>query len=197
MKTLRVCILMAFVVNKVCLLWELCKGFLISHLSLIHHLTTTEHWTMKIMVKCNVCWCNIWIRFDTTVFPLLPSIERYLRGNCYCWINKNLCCKIRGAGWFNRGSFGDGRVLRLCISRVCGPGSHCSVVTVSLQSYSRVRQKGMVLSSAHSFSTISRRQKGAQWSSFAAANGSGGLCWDTERTYCVKMWWSLHVCHKF
>lgn len=84
-----------------------------------------------------------------------------------------------------------------CIIRVCGPGSHCPVVMGSLQSYSCVRQKGMVLSSTHSFSAFARRQEGAQWSSFAAANSSGGLCWDTKRAYCVKMWWSLRVCHKF
>lgn len=51
----------------------------------------------------------------------------------------------------------------------------------------------MALSSAHSFSALARRQKGAQWSSFAA----GGLCWDTKGMYCVKMRWSLHVCQKF
>lgn len=72
-----------------------------------------------------------------------------------------------------------------CTSRMCGPGSHCSVVMVSLQSYSCESQKDMVLSSTHFF--FARRQKGAHWSSFAAANSSGGLCWDTERMYCVKM----------
>lgn len=41
----------------------------------------------------------------------------------------------------------------------------------------------MVLSITHSFSAFARRQKGAQWSSFAATNGSRGLCWDTERKY--------------
>lgn len=43
MNTGRVCILTAFVVNKVCLLLELCKDFITSHLFHIHHLTTTEH----------------------------------------------------------------------------------------------------------------------------------------------------------
>lgn len=61
---------------------------------------------------------------------------------------------------------------------------------------------GMVLTSTHLVPSLPLQEgvkelSGGPPISLAFTSGSGGPRWDTKRAYCVEMWRSLCVWHKF